>query len=231
MKTVVITGSSRGLGKALALHYLSAGWQVLGCSRQQADWSHPHYHHHCCDVTQEVEVVSWFRGMKKQGMLPEAVIHNAGAAAMNHTLLTSTASFKRLWEVNTLSAFLIGREAAKRWVREKTSGKLIFISTVAVPLALEGEAAYVSAKAGLEGLAMSWANELKPLNISVNVIGPGPVDTALWRSVPADAKARLLERLQEPRETTTDEIAAACDRLLMPDNRTTGEKIYFNLKP
>ncbi len=231
MKTLVITGTSRGLGKALALHYLSAGWQVLGCSRYESDWFHPHYHHVICDLTSEKEVVSWFRGMKKLGFRPDAVVHNAGAAAMNHTLLTSIDSFRRLWEVNTLSAFLVGREAAKFWVREKVSGKLIFISTVAVPLALEGEAAYVAAKAGLEGLAMSWANEFKPLNIAVNIIGPGPVDTALWRSVPHDARAKLLERLQEPRLTSPEEIASACDELLLASTWRSGERIYFNLKP
>jgi 3-oxoacyl-[acyl-carrier protein] reductase len=169
--------------------------------------------------------------MKKLGFRPDAVVHNAGAAAMNHTLLTSIDSFRRLWEVNTLSAFLVGREAAKFWVREKVSGKLIFISTVAVPLALEGEAAYVAAKAGLEGLAMSWANEFKPLNIAVNIIGPGPVDTALWRSVPHDARAKLLERLQEPRLTSPEEIASACDELLLASTWRSGERIYFNLKP
>lgn len=229
MKTIAITGSSKGIGKAVALHYLHLGWKVLGCSRRPAEWSHPNYQHTCLDVQSETQVVHWFRTMKKEGFTPDAVLHNAGEAALNHSLLTDVGTFQRLWSINTLSAFLVGREASKLWVREKKAGKLLFISTIAVPLALAGEAAYVAAKAGLEGLAMSWANEFKPNHISVNVIGPGPVDTALWRSVPSAAQEKLLPRLKEPRLSTFNEVCAACDSFLLSEEWRTGEKIYLNL--
>src|SRR5207248_2424684 len=84
---------------------------------------------------------------------------DAGAASMNHALLTSAASFDAIINTNLRGTFLVSREAAKL-MRRRSFGRIVNFTTVAVPLALAGEAAYVAAKGGVEALTRTLAREL-----------------------------------------------------------------------
>ncbi|EKM33425.1 short chain dehydrogenase family protein, partial [Vibrio harveyi] len=153
--------SRKGLGKALAEHYLAQGHTVIGCSRQESSIEHDNYHHFELDVTDEKAVVSMVRSVRKQFRTVDVLVNNAGMAAMNHFLTTPLSSAEKVMATNVFGTFLFSREIAKLMMKQK-SGSIVNYSTVAVPLDLEGEAIYAASKAAVESLTKISAKELSP---------------------------------------------------------------------
>jgi len=228
MPLALISGTSRGIGKALAERLLRDGWEVEGCSRGEASVLHPRYGHRRLDVTDEPSVVAHVADVVRRRGRVDALVCNAGAASMNAFLLTPGSVAESMMRVNYLSAFNLGREVAKAMVRQR-GGAIVNLSSVAVPLALEGEAAYVAAKAAVEALTRVMAAELAPHGIRVNAVGPGPVDTALTRTVPRAKLDDLRRRMGLGRELSMDEVVAAIVELIDPSATVTGRILHVGL--
>ena len=199
-RVFVISGASRGIGKALSEHYLKCGDIVVGCARSTSDIAHKNYRHFILDINDEKAVVSMVRAAKKEFGKIDICLNNAGMASMNHILTTSYESAKRLVDVNFLGAFLLSREVAKVMISNKISNKnsaksgvIINFSSVAAPLCLEGEAIYAASKAACENLTKTMAKELASYSIRVNAIALTPVQTDLIKAVPKDKIKALLE--------------------------------------
>lgn len=228
MATALVTGTSRGIGKALAERLLAEGWSVEGCSRGAASIAHARYNHRQVDVTDEAAVIAHVAEVSARVGRIDALVNNAGGAAMNAFLLTPGSVAEALMRQNYLGTFLLSREVAKVMVRQR-GGRIVNLSTVAVPLALEGEAAYVASKAAVEALTKVMAAELAPHGIRVNAVGPGPVDTALTRTVPKAQLAVLRERMGLNRELAMSEVLDAILAFLKPDSAVTGQVTYVGL--
>ncbi len=113
-------------------------------------------------------------------------------------------------------------------MRQSGGGRIVNFSTVAVPLALEGEAAYVASKSAVEALTRTLAREFAPFGIRVNAVGPTPVDTDLIRAVPKDKIEALLRRQPLPRLGTYEDVANVVDFFLAPaSDFVTGQVIYL----
>lgn len=224
---ILITGSRKGIGAFLAHHYADRGWQVVGCSRSPSDWSHTAYDHFLADVGDEKSVTAMFAEIRRKYGRLDAAINNAGIATMNHVMLTPGATAERIFRTNTLGTFLVCREAAKLMVPKK-AGRIVNFSTVAHPLNLEGEATYAASKAAVESLTRVMAREFAPWNITVNAIGPTPIDTDLIRGVPPEKIARLIERLPNKRLGMIAEVAHVTDFFLAPaSDCITGQILYL----
>jgi 3-oxoacyl-[acyl-carrier protein] reductase len=222
-----ITGTRKGLGRALAEHLLQAGWKVNGCSREPADWSHPAYEHHLADVSDEAAVVRTVRAIARAHGRIDALINNAGIASMNALALSPASAARRLTDVNFLGAFYCLRETAKIMMRQK-SGRIINFSSVAVPLDLEGEALYAATKAAVESLTRVSARELAPYGITVNAIGPNPILTDLTRTVPRAKLDALVARQAIPRLGEPRDVLNVVDFFLRPaSDFITGQIIYL----
>ena len=200
-RVFIISGSSRGIGKALSEHYLKCGDIVVGCARSTSDIAHKNYRHFILDINDEKAVVAMVRAAKKEFGKIDICLNNAGMASMNHILTTSYESAKRLVDVNFLGTFLLSREAAKAMISNKISNKnsaksgvIINFSSVAVPLCLGGEAIYAASKAACESLTKTMAKELASYSIRVNAIASTPVQTDLIKAVPKDKIKALLEQ-------------------------------------
>lgn len=228
MATALVTGTSRGIGKALAERLVAEGWTVEGCSRGVASIAHARYTHRQVDVTDEAAVIAHVAEVSARVGRIDALVNNAGGAAMNAFLLTPGSVAEALMRQNYLGTFLLSREVAKVMVRQR-GGRIVNLSTVAVPLALEGEAAYVASKAAVEALTKVMAAELAPHGIRVNAVGPGPVDTALTRTVPKAQLAVLRERMGLNRELAMSEVLDAIQAFLKPDSAVTGQVTYVGL--
>jgi 3-oxoacyl-[acyl-carrier protein] reductase len=110
----------------------------------------------------------------------------------------------------------------------KKVGRIVNFSTVAHPLNLEGEATYAASKAAVESLTRVMAREFAPWNITVNAIGPTPIDTDLIRGVPPEKMARLIERLPNKRLGMIAEVAHVTDFFLAPaSDCITGQILYL----
>lgn len=200
-RVFIISGSSRGIGRALSEHYLQCGDIVVGCARSTSDIAHKNYRHFILDINDEKAVVAMVRATKKEFGKIDICLNNAGMASMNHILTTSYESAKRLVDVNFLGAFLLSREVAKAMISNKISNKnsaksgvIINFSSVAAPLCLEGEAIYAASKTACESLTKTMAKELASYSIRVNAIALAPVQTDLIKAVPKDKIKALLEQ-------------------------------------
>ena len=227
MKTIVITGTRKGIGQALAQHYLSEGWRVAGCSRGEASIKHVNYRHFELDVSDENAVVAMARTLHSDYGQVEALLNNAGIASMNHALLTPASTVNRILQTNVLGTFLFCREMAKLMRRTKT-GRIVNFTTVAHPLNLEGEAIYAASKAAVESLTRILARELAELRITVNAIGPTPIETDLIRGVPQAKMDALLARQAIQRLGEVRDVINAVDFYLREEsNFITGQVLYL----
>ena len=206
----LITGSSQGLGLALAERLLADGWLVHGFARGPQVLAHERFTAHVVDITDEASVQTAVASVASSGQI-NLLINNAGAASMNALLLTPAAVAERLMRVNYLGTFHCLQAVGKVMVRQR-AGRIVNVTTVAVPLSLEGEAAYVASKAAVEALTKVAARELASSGISVSAVGFGPIDTQLTRAVPKAALAKINDAISRPQGTT---LAAAVDFLLV----------------
>ena len=199
----LITGSSQGLGRALAERMLAEGWIVHGFARGPQSLTHEHFHAHAVDVTDEAAVRSEVAAVAASGRI-DVLINNAGSAALNAFLLTPGKVAENLMRVNYLGTFHCLQAVGKVMVRQR-GGLVINLTTVAVPLSLEGEAAYVASKAAVEALTKVAAKELASQGVRVIALGLGPVDTKLTRAVPKAALAKINGAIGRPQGTAMDE--------------------------
>ncbi|MBN1610320.1 MAG: SDR family oxidoreductase [Polyangiaceae bacterium] len=223
---VLVTGSRKGIGRFLVESFLSEGAQVVGCSRQEAD-PLPGYVHHCLDVSDEAEVRKMLASVRSSFGRLDILINNAGVASMNHALLTPGDAADRIIRTNVLGTFLVSREAAKVMMARKF-GRIINLSTIAVPLALAGESLYAASKSAVETFTRILARELGPSGITVNAVGPCPIPTDLIRGVPNDKIEKLVQRLAIPRFGTYEDVAHVVRFFAsLQSSHVTGQVLYL----
>src|SRR5262245_17154689 len=223
----LITGTSKGIGKFLAGHYVHCGHRVVGCSRGDNDSTLDGYVHYVADVTDEQAVKRLFADIRRTYGRLDHLINNAGIASMNHALLTPLSTVHRVLNTNVVGTFLFCREAAKL-MQNQNYGRIVNISTVAVPLKLAGEAIYVASKAAVLSLTEVLAKELAPLGITVNAVGPGPIDTDLIRSVPKAKIDQILARQAINCFGGFDDVANVIDFYLRKESGLiTGQNLFL----
>jgi len=222
MPTALITGTSQGLGLALAERLLADGWTVHGFARGAQTLAHERFTAHAVDITDESAVRAAVAAVAAAGRI-DLLINNAGAAALNAFLLTPGAVAEHLMRVNYLGTFHCLQAVGKVMVRQR-GGLVINLTTVAVPLSLEGEAAYVASKAAVEALTKVAAKELAASGIIVSAVGFGPIDTVLTRAVPKAALAKINDAIGRPQGTTMDQ---AVDFLLAHFHSAQSGKVEY----
>ncbi len=208
-KHIVITGASRGLGRHLATKALSEGYSVTGLARTPAsDVDFPMF---VCDVTEPADVAQCFAALRKKPFW--ALINAAGAASMNLHITTPPQTMQAVLACNLLGTMHCCAEAGRLFARRK-AGRIINFSSIAVSLGLEGEAAYVAAKAGIEGFTRAFAREMAPFGVTVNAVAPGPISTRLIAGVPEEKINALRERQVLPFPLTPDDVWKVVSLLL-----------------
>ena len=224
---MLITGTRKGIGKSLVEYYTQQGYYVVGCSRGEVDYKLENHSHLIADVSNENEVRGIFSFIRNKFGKLDVLVNNAGIASMNHIMLTPLSTVTNIFNTNMIGTFLFCREAAKLMAKNKF-GRIVNFTTVATPLKLEGEAIYAASKAAVHSFTEVSARELAPLNITVNSIGPTPVDTDLIKSVPIDKMQRLINRQAIPRKGTVEDIINVIDFFI--SNRSdfiTGQNIFL----
>ena len=226
-RIIIITGTRKGIGRYLAEQYLQEGDIVYGCSRRICDIEHPNYHHTRLDVSDEAEVVAFVRNVYKNHKRIDVLINNAGCASMNHFLLTPYDTAKKVFNTNFFGTFLMCREVAKFMVKAK-SGRIVNYSTVAVALNLHGELVYSASKAAIEQLTRVLADEIGESGVTVNAVGPTPIDTDLIKNVPENKLQDLLSHQCIKRFGQFEDVKNVIDFFLKPEsNFITAQTIYL----
>ena len=227
MKVMLITGARKGIGKYLTEYYLGKGFFVIGCSRGESDIQNDNYKHYCLDVSDENEVKKLFGELQKDYGRLDVLINNAGIASMNHSILTTIPTVKKIFDTNVVGMFLFCREAAKI-MKKQSGGRIVNFSSVAVPLKLEGESIYAASKAAVNTLTHILAGEFSELGITVNAVGPTPIKTDLIKNVPEEKISKLIARLPIKRLGEFDDVANVVDFFIKPESSyISGQVIYL----
>ncbi|MDA9713431.1 SDR family oxidoreductase, partial [Acidimicrobiaceae bacterium] len=180
MKIAVVTGASRGIGHFLSEKLSKENYRVVNISRKSSDA----FIDYSFDLTNTQDIGKLVKQIIKEVGIPDLLINNAGVASMNHTFLMKDSDVEKIVDVNFISPILLSKEFGKFMI--KKGGKILNISTVAVPLLLDGEAVYAATKSGIEVFTKILAKELSRSKVDVSCIGLTPIDTDLIKNVPKD---------------------------------------------
>jgi 3-oxoacyl-[acyl-carrier protein] reductase len=216
IKSILITGSSRGLGLALVEHYVNLGYQVYGCSRNENLFKSDNYEHFCLDVGDEAGVVEMFRKISANKIPLEILINNAGLSQSSLGVLTSGKIANQIIQTNLIGAFFVAREAIKIMMRYKY-GRVINFSSINIPQRSSGSAIYNASKAGLAAFSDVLARECSAQDITFNTIvlsivaNSGMADSLDQKSIKVK-QAGLLK----PGFLTKNEIIHAIDFFASP---------------
>lgn len=226
-KNILITGSSKGLGRAMAEHLLARGHRVFGCARGQSAIEHERYYHFEVDITDEATVSAFFLELRQITKSLDALINNAGIASMNAFALTPAKTAKAIFDVNVHGTFLFCQKALG-FLKKCPHPRIINFTTVAVPLDLEGEAIYAASKSAVETLTKVVAKEYGNYGITCNAIGPSPIDTALIKNVPAEKIQSLLNRQAVKQQATSADVTNLLDFFLQDSSdQISGQIVYL----
>ena len=226
-KSAVVTGSRRGLGQFISERLLDQGYRVFGCSRGACEWKRDGYTHVQADIADPTQVSNLFSQVRRDVGRLDVLINNAAIASMNHSILVPDETVQRVMQVNFCGAFFAAREATKL-MRRTGLGRIVNLTTVAVPLRLEGEAVYAASKSALEMMTRVLAHELAAFRVTVNAVGPSPVDTQLIRGVPKAALSRLMNRLPLKEMSKPEDVMNVVDFFLRRESAcVTGQVVYL----
>jgi 3-oxoacyl-[acyl-carrier protein] reductase len=224
---MLITGARKGIGRFLAEYYVERGYRVAGCSRGPSDFEHERYHHYEANVADERAMIRMFAAIRKQFGGLDVLVNNAGIASMNHFVLTPTRSASDILETNVLGTFTCCREAVKLMLPRQW-GRIVNMATIATPLDLEGEAIYAASKAAIVSLTRILAREVGDLGITVNAVGPTPIETDLIRGVDQEKMDALVARYPLHRYGTFEDVANVIDFFIKPESDfITSQVIYL----
>jgi 3-oxoacyl-[acyl-carrier protein] reductase len=203
----LVTGASSGIGRAVVTRLLDLGWQVTGLSRRLPDVDHPGFRWREVDLADLAALTTALTPIRRV----DAVVHAAGFQRTAYLGSLDPADGAAMWQVHVAAAsHLVDALSA----RITDGGRIVLIGSRTMTGA-PGKSQYAATKAALVGLCRSWAMELIDRRITVNVVAPGPTDTAML----ADPGRRATPPTVPPLGRLVDpaEVAGTVAFLLGPD--------------
>lgn len=224
----IVTGGSAGIGETICRRLLGAGYEVVSLARRRPQWSDKALHAVAVDLADAKATEQAAADVARQFAVG-TVVHNAGAIRPNLLPEVKQKDLHDLTQLHLGAALLI-TQAVLPGMRERKFGRIVLISSRAA-LGLQTRTAYSATKAGMVGMARTWALELAPAGITVNVVAPGPIaDTEMFREViPAgsERETALAKAIPVGRLGRGEDVARAVMFFADPENSfVTGQLLY-----
>ncbi|HJZ88298.1 MAG TPA: 3-oxoacyl-[acyl-carrier-protein] reductase [Polyangia bacterium] len=239
-KVALVTGASRGIGRAIAIALSRRGAQVFLNYTQNEHAATQALeavraaggvgHLKRFDVADPKAVDAAVKAIAEQAGRLDILVNNAGIAIDGLILRTKDEDWRRTLEVNLSGAFYCCRAAARYLLRAKEGGRIINITSVVGEQGNAGQVSYVAAKAGIIGLTKTLARELAPRGVTVNAVSPGFVETDMTAAhVTGEYREQLLSQVPLGRIGTPEDVAEAVAFLAAPGaSYITGQVIRIN---
>ena len=212
---IIVSGASRGLGKAITERLIEKGEKVVGLARSVSGLSIEAIE---CDVCNYASVKNASRKVKQLKKPVKAFINAAGVASMNMAVTTDESTVQKLIQTNLVGTIYCCQLFAPIMLRQK-HGSFINFSTIAVALALKGESVYAASKAGVESFSRTFAREMADFNVRVNCIAPGPIQTDLLKGITDTQIKKITSQQVIPKQFQKSDV---CDLVeLLIDERAS----------
>jgi 3-oxoacyl-[acyl-carrier protein] reductase len=218
---IVVTGASKGLGRAICDRLISKNFSVFGLARNIEKTPFPSM---SCDVSSYDDVKAATQRLKKDRIKIDGLINAAGIASMNLAVTTPPKVSQNIVQTNLLGTIYCCQQIAPLMIRNN-AGSIINFSTIAVALGLKGESIYAASKAGVEGFTRAFAREMADFSINVNCIAPGPIDTNLLKGITATQIEKVVSQQIIPKQFTTDTVSDLVELLLDERSRSLSGQI------
>ncbi|MCW9088457.1 MAG: 3-oxoacyl-ACP reductase FabG [Gammaproteobacteria bacterium] len=236
-EVALITGASRGIGKATALALGAKGAVVIGTatSDKGAEAISAYLKEHGVigkgvklDVTQQPEIDHVLEQVVEEFAAPGILVNNAGITRDNLLMRMKDADWDAIMETNLKSVFRMSKSCVRPMTKAR-KGRIISIASVVGLMGNAGQTNYAAAKAGIIGFTKSLAREVGPRGITVNAVAPGFIDTDMTRELSDEHKQLLLNQIPLGRLGQPEEIASAVAFLASAEAAyITGETISVN---
>jgi len=234
-RVAVVTGGSRGIGKAIVLKLASLGCTVLftyasndAAARECEEKSGGRAKGSRFDASDSAAVTAFFAKEVAEAGRLDYLVNNAGITRDGLLIRMKDEDWQRVLDVNLSGAFYCTRAAAKVMMKQR-SGAIVSLSSIIASMGNPGQANYGASKAAIEGFTKTCARELAPRGVRVNAIAPGFIETEMTAAIPADIKEKMLAGIPLSRFGQAEEVADVCAFLLSDSARyITGQVVHVN---
>lgn len=233
----LVTGASRGIGKAIARGLAEAGYTVVGTATGQAGLdairadlcqAFPNARALELQLTSEASIDALMDELAAASLLPSVLVNNAGITRDNLLLRMKDEEWDEVISTNLTAMFRLTKRVVRPMIKAR-GGRIINIGSVVGSSGNPGQANYAAAKAGMIGFTKSLAREIANRGITVNAVAPGFIDTDMTRDLAEEHKQHMLAQVPVGRLGRPEEIAAAVVFLASPAAAyITGETLHVN---